>query len=140
MAQNELPPAGWRWLTPHLTVNDLAQTLDLYERAFGFARGEVLEDNGTMIYAEVTYHGQVICMIRPEGGEGSTAQTPISTGVESPVAFYVYCEDADKRYMQATTVGAKAVSEPVDMFWGDRVCRLADADGYVWSFATPIQE
>jgi len=24
------------------------------------------------------------------------------------------------------------------MFWGDRMAKLRDADGHVWSFATPI--
>lgn len=32
------------------------------------------------------------------------------------------------------------LSEPEDMFWGDRVTRLQDDDGHTWSLATRVAE
>jgi uncharacterized glyoxalase superfamily protein PhnB len=54
--------------------------------------------------------------------------------------LYVYCDDVDKFFARATAAGAKVVAPPTDMFWGDRMCRISDPDGYEWSFATNVAD
>ena len=44
----------------------------------------------------------------------------------------------DTFYEKALQQGAKSLSAPEDMFWGDRMCSLQDPEGYSWYFATHL--
>lgn len=139
VADNMRPPQ-MAWLTPYVTVRDAALALDFYERAFGFLRGNVLiGEDGRPMHCELLYEGFVVLMLAPEGAFGSTAVAPATLGQFSPHSFYVYHGDPDQLYERAIAAGAVAVSEPGDMFWGDRVCVLMDPDGYQWAFARHLQ-
>ena len=131
-------PLNTPWLTPYLTVASGRAALDFYQRAFGFKAGHVVDENGVPTHAEMHYQGQIVIMFAPEGAWGSTARTPRSMGVEAPQTFYLYCEDVDALYAQATGAGATSVMPPADQFWGDRYCMVEDPDGYRWGFATPL--
>lgn len=135
-------PDGSNWLTPYLTVADADASLDFYERAFGFGRGLTMPDsNGRTVHASMTYQGSTIVMFAPEGAmAGSTMRTPVHSGSETPINFYVYCPDVDALTAQAREAGAAVLAEPQDMFWGDRMVQLRDPDGYYWSFATNVGE
>ena len=41
---------------------------------------------------------------------------------------------------KAKASGAKLISEPEDMFWGDRMAQMEDLEGYLWVFATKVGE
>jgi len=51
-------------------------------------------------------------------------------------ALWVYVPDVDATFVKALSVGAKAVREPADMTWGDRVGGVRDAYGNTWWIAT----
>jgi len=120
----------------YLTVRDPTASLAFYQKAFGFAPlGEPLVEAGKIVHAEMKWHEGVI-MFGPEGGFGAEAKSPASSGVPSPLGLYVYCEDVDALYARALAAGATSVSAPQDMFWGDRVCKVKDPDGFTWSFGT----
>jgi uncharacterized glyoxalase superfamily protein PhnB len=140
MNQKEILPQGASWLTPYLTVTDADHSLDFYERAFGFGRGNTLAArDGQVVHAEMSYQGRTILMFSPEGA-WSPMRTPAHSGCETPVSFYVYCADVDVLTERAREAGAIVLSTPEDMFWGDRMARLQDPDGYVWAFATRVGE
>ena len=40
---------------------------------------------------------------------------------------------------QALAVGAKALIEPQDQFWGDRFAQFEDPDGYRWAIARHLR-
>ena len=67
-------------------------------------------------------------------------RSPVTSGAAVPVGFYVYCPDVDAMLARARAADARILDEPEDMFWGDRVGRVADPDGYEWSFATKVGE
>jgi uncharacterized glyoxalase superfamily protein PhnB len=128
------------WLSPHLTVRDAAAAIDFYQRAFGFAKkNAVTGPDGQILHAEMTWQDAVI-MLGPEGAYGNLTKAPVTSGVPSPVAIYLYCDDVDAVYARATAAGAMAVFPPQDMFYGDRVCKLLDPDGHSWHFATSLAE
>jgi uncharacterized glyoxalase superfamily protein PhnB len=134
-----LPPDA-NWLTPYLTVNDAAESLDFYERAFGFGRGECMADNeGRIVHAGMTWQGRSVVMFAPEEPDTSM-RTPVHLGMEVPLSFYVYCADVDSLIRRAREAGATVLAEPEDMFWGDRIARVSDPDGYLWVFATRVGE
>jgi uncharacterized glyoxalase superfamily protein PhnB len=139
MAGKAVRPEGMPWLTPFLTVRDGARALAFYEAAFGFARRDVFTgDDGVVMHGEVTWHDASV-MFAPED-PSSPSRAPVSSGVASPVALYVYCDDVDALFDRATAAGAEARMPPADMPWGDRMCSLGDPDGHTWNFATHLGE
>jgi PhnB protein len=141
METKDILPEGANWLTPYLTVSNPELSLTFYEKAFGFGRGDTIPGpDGRIMYAEMTWQKKTIVMFAPEGAGGSTHQTPRHSGVESPIGLYVYCADVDALVVRARQAHALVLSEPEDMFWGDRMARLQDPDGYIWSFATKVGE
>jgi uncharacterized glyoxalase superfamily protein PhnB len=128
-------PAGISWLSPYLIVTDVEVAATFYQNAFGFDLKELASgENGEVWHAELFYKDQFI-MIGKNGGWCNNPP-PAVTGVESPMSLYLYCEDVDAFYAKAIAAGAVSVSAPEDAFWGDRMCRLKDPDGFDWSFAT----
>ena len=51
-------------------------------------------------------------------------------------AIYLYVRDVDATYKRAVSLGAKAIREPADMTWGDRVGGVEDTSGNTWWIAT----
>jgi PhnB protein len=51
-------------------------------------------------------------------------------------AIYLYVPDVDAVCKRAVRFGAKAVREPADMTWGDRVGGVKDSSGNTWWIAT----
>ncbi len=74
-------------------------------------------------------------MVGKEGGYGCTNRSPATSGTETSVNLYVYCDDVDALHQQAVAAGAKSTMEPQDTFWGDYMCAVEDIDGHKWSFA-----
>ena len=139
MSKRPAKPAGTPWLSPYLTVKDSDAALDFYQRAFGFEKKFAFQGpDGRTAHAEMVYRDALI-MFGPEGA-GGECKAPATLGVQPPVALYVYCDDVDAIYRRATAAGAKSIKPPEDMFYGDRVCELADPDGYSWWFGTNVAD
>lgn len=128
-------PAGMPWLSPYLTVKDAALSLAFYRNAFGFVERHVEEDEGRIVHVEMVYQEAVI-LFGPERVFGRSALAPVTGHYDSPVDLYVYCEDVDTWYNQALGQGARPVMAPQNMPWQERLAKVLDVDGYLWSFAT----
>jgi len=129
-------PANMPWITPYLTVKDVAASLDFYEAAFGFERQEAHNGpDGAITHARMTWRDGSI-MMGPDGAYGGTSKASGTSGVESPVSLYVYCDDVDALAERAAAAGATVKFAPMDTFWGDRCCMIVDLDGHSWNFAT----
>jgi uncharacterized glyoxalase superfamily protein PhnB len=128
------------WLTPSLTVRDAQAALDFYERAFGFQTKFTKDGpDGAIIHAEMTWNDGLV-MLSPEGAFGGTTKAPATSGTSSPISLYLYCDDVEALFARAAEAGAGVVTPPMDTFWGDRMCRLTDPDGYSWAFATHVKK
>ena len=127
-------------ITPYLTVRKAEDALAFYQRAFQFEPGEVVPGpDGAVIHAGMNFRGTAILMFASEGMAPSDAppmHAPASDKHPIPVNFYVLCDDVDAFTEHARANGATVLGEPEDMFWGDRIARFADPDGYLWTFAT----
>lgn len=51
------------------------------------------------------------------------------------VVMKVYVDDIDKHFSRAKAEGAKLISEPQDGFWGGRIYRALDHEGYHWEIS-----
>lgn len=125
---------------PHLTVIDVDRSTAWYVKAFGMnVRLRLPDHDQPAVHAELTWQDMVI-MLGKSGSSGCPAQVPAVSGVTSPTSLYLYCDDVDALYQRAISAGAKSQALPTQMFWGDRICTLADPDGHVWTFATQTAE
>ena len=50
-------------------------------------------------------------------------------------SLYVYVNDVDGHFERARAGGAKILSEPQDVFWGDRMYYAQGCGGHHWNFA-----
>jgi len=132
-------PDGFRTITPYLTLRDAAPAIDFYKKAFGAQ--EVMrmpgpEGKGVM-HAELRI-GDSMLFLSDEFPHGDT-QAPESLGGATGSVF-LYVPDVDTTFNKAVQVGAKAITPPADMFWGDRFAKLVDPFGHHWGLATHKEE
>jgi PhnB protein len=130
-------PEGYHSVTPYLTLQDAANALDFYKRAFG-ARTLVRMDGpkGKITHAEIQIGDSKIMLSDEMGG---ACRSPQSLG-GCNASLFVYLEDVDATFYQAVKAGAKPVMEPADQPWGDRFGTLTDPFGQVWSLATHVED
>ena len=120
---------------------DAAASLAFYAQAFGFKAGKTITSpDGKVIRAVMRSGRATVVMFSPEGIWSGTMKSPVRSGAECPLTMYVRCLEVDARADQARAVGAKILTEPTDMFWGDRIARIEDPDGYIWCFASETGE
>ena len=121
-------------ITPYLICKGAARAIEFYQRAFG-AREDyrLVQNDGRVGHAELTI-GAARFAVADEFPE-MDCKGPQSYG-GSPVNLHLYVDDVDAVFARARAADARVLSEPVDEFFGDRVCRIADPSGHVWMFAT----
>ena len=118
-------PEGFHTVTPLLVVKGGAKLIDFLKNAFGGEETVRMPlPSGEIIHAEVKI-GNSIVMLNDTMGQPPTA-----------TSLFLYVNDADAVYRQALKAGATSVSEPADMFWGDRVAQVSDQFGNQWWIAT----
>ena len=126
-------PPGHRTATPYLVVNDAAEAIDFYTRAFGAKELMRVEDNGRISHAQFRI-GNSRFMLSDEHPE-TGVRGPRSYG-GSPLRIFLYVENVDTFVGRAVAIGAK-LQQPVDeRRYGDRSGSLEDPFGYTWHVAT----
>ena len=124
-------PKGLHTMTPQLTLDNAAATLEWYKKAFGADEiSRNLGPDGKVMHAEVHignsafYCNDVMMGQGPKGYGGS------------PASFWLYVEDSDALFKRAVDAGAKVMMPLEDQFWGDRAGAVTDPAGYNWWIAT----
>ena len=133
MAKASRPvPEGLHTITPHLMLDNAAQTIDWYKKAFGAEElGRNLGPDGKIMHAEIKigdsrmYVNDVM-----HGSKG-----PRALG-GSPAALWLYVENSDTLFNRAVSAGGTVQMPMADQFWGDRAGAVADPEGYTWWIAT----
>jgi len=131
-------PRGYHTLTPYIVCRGASRAIDFYKKAFG-AKERLRMDapNGTIAHAELQIGDSVVMLGDEMPQMGATAPETIG-GTAS--GLFIYHKDVDKAFAQAIAAGAKSEMAPIDMFWGDRYCKLQDPFGHKWSIATHIED
>jgi PhnB protein len=131
-------PEGTPTLTPYLAVEDAAQAIEYYEKAFGAKERNRMEaPGGAIAHAELEV-GDSVVMLSDALPEFST-RPPRELGGTS-VSVLMYVEDVDAVVKQAVDAGATVLREVADQFWGDRMGNIKDPFGHVWSVATHVED
>ena len=133
MAQAKKPvPEGYHTLTPGLTLDNAAQTLEWYKKALGAEEvARHLGPDGKIMHAELKI-GDSRFMVNDAmpGSKGPKAYGG------SPVTLWLYVDNSDALFNRAVAAGAKVQMPVSDQFWGDRGGVVSDPEGYHWWIAT----
>jgi PhnB protein len=131
-------PEGYHSVTPYLAVDDAAQAIEYYKKAFG-AKERVRMDapGGKIGHAELEI-GDALVMLSDPFPQASTRPPKELGGTSASVFMYV--EDVDDVVKQAVNEGATLTMEVADQFWGDRFGTVTDPFGHVWSIATHVED
>jgi uncharacterized glyoxalase superfamily protein PhnB len=129
MARNDL----WRSpdVVPALTYADLPRAVEWLERVFGFrerADARLTWPGGGMRWIEV---GDGLFKIATP----NEAHRQAPGSVPSAVVMKVYVDDVDKHFSRAKAEGARIIAELRDGFWGGRIYRALDPEGYQWEIS-----
>lgn len=129
-------PDGFHTLTANATFKDTKVALEFYQRTLNLVVDGVLESpQGCVVHASASIGDSKIFM--NDEFEGSPRRAPEGN---ASVAFYLYVPDVDVSYNHAVAGGMVSVSEPEDMFWGDRTAVVSDPFGYSWTFSTQVKQ
>ena len=127
-------PEGYHTVTPYLAVDDAAEAIEYYKRAFGAKeRLRMPTPDGKIGHAELEFGDSLVMLADPF--PQSTVRPPGEIGGTSASVF-MYVEDVDAVVKRAVDAGATVTMEVADQFWGDRFGTVSDPFGHVWSIAT----
>jgi PhnB protein len=122
-------PDGFHTVTPALVVDGAAKLIDFLKAVFGAEELRRMRGPGnTVMHAEVRIGDSIVML-------GDAAHEP-----RMPGRLYVYLRDVDAAYRRALEAGATSLTEPTDMFYGDRAARVRDPFGNVWGIATHVED
>jgi PhnB protein len=131
-------PEGYTSITPYLAVDDAAQAIAYYEKAFGAReRGRMEAPDGKIGHAELEI-GDSLVMLSDALPDFATRPPKELGGTSASILLYV--EDVDAVVKQAVAAGATVATEVADQFWGDRFGTVIDPFGHVWSIATHVED
>jgi PhnB protein len=131
-------PDGYHTLTPTLAVENAAEAIDFYTRAFGGReRARMLSPDGRIAHAEVEIGDSIFMLSDPFPGMSS--KPPKELGGTSG-GIMVYVEDVDAFAQRAVEAGAEITMPIEDQFWGDRFGQLTDPFGHRWAVATHVED
>jgi len=129
-------PEGFHTVTPQLALDNAAQAIDWYKKAFGANEiSRAVGPDGKIMHAELQIgNSKIMLHDAMMGGKGPQAYGG------SPASLWLYVEDCDAVFNRAIAAGAKTQPGPMgqmsDQFWGDRAGTLIDPSGYQWTIAT----
>ena len=125
-------PDGYHTITPQLTLDNAAESIEWYKRALGAEElSRSAGPDGKIMHAELRI------------GESRFAVSDVMPGMKGPKAFggspaslWLYVNDSDSLFNRAVGAGATVQMPMADQFWGDRSGTFTDPHGYQWTIAT----
>ena len=131
-------PEGYNTLTTYLAVENAAEAIEFYKRAFGARESlRMLGPDGSIGHAELEIGDSKLMLSDPF--PQSTVRPPGEIG-GTTASVFMYVEDVDALVKQAVDAGATVTMEVADQFWGDRFGTVSDPFGHVWSIATHVED
>ncbi|HZD19191.1 MAG TPA: VOC family protein, partial [Burkholderiales bacterium] len=127
-------PKGYHAVTAYLSVQNAAQALEYYKRAFGAK--ELLRmpmPDGKVGHAEIKIGDSHVMLADEMPSMGFLS--PQSRG-GSTVQLHLYVPDVDATVQKALAAGGKLARPIEDKFYGDRSGTVQDPFGHVWYIAT----
>jgi uncharacterized glyoxalase superfamily protein PhnB len=122
-------PAGYPSLSPYLTVERAAATLEFLKHVFGAEQLRLIPgEGGKIAHAELRIDDSVVMLT--EAVEGWPAV---------PSHVHLYVEDVDAVFARAVAAGGTAVQEPSAKDDGDKRGGFMDPGGTTWWISTQME-
>jgi uncharacterized glyoxalase superfamily protein PhnB len=126
-------------IVPELMYTDVPRAVEWLERVFGFRErsdARLTWPGGGMTWLEVGNSLFNIATPREAWGQDAdSAAPPDAMRGEPGFVMKIYVDDVDSHFARAQAEGAKIISKPQDGFWGGRIYRVLDHEGYQWEFS-----
>ena len=122
-------------------VEDVMKTLKFYEKAFGFERAFVYEENGIVDYAELKSGEVAIGFASYDLGEMNLKDKYIKISPKgNPVGLEIVFidEDVAAATTHAVKAGAELIAEPVEKPWGQTVSYVRSIEGTLIEICSPM--
>ena len=129
--QTKPVPEGYHTVTPYLVVDGAEKVIGFMKEAFG-ARpvfDPMMRPDGKIMHAEFKI-GDSVVMIA-DASERAQATT---------ASLHLYVPNVDAVYQKALKAGGTSLTEPSDMFYGDRSGGVKDAAGNRWHIGTHVED
>ncbi len=116
-------------IVTYLNVDGVVKAVEFYQKAFGAELAAMMppDASGRTMHAHIYVNGSSIMLsdFYPEHGVPKV----------EPQAFSltIMTDSIDADFKRAVEAGATVVTEPQDMFWGDRFGALKDPWGVAWA-------
>lgn len=121
---------------PTLRYRDAKAMIEWLERAFGFVRHAVHEQDGQVVHAQLAFGSAILMLGSAHDDEFGRHVAPPQPGAPQSQGVYVAVDDVDAHHDRAVTAGADVVMALADQSYGSRDYSCRDPEGYVWSFGT----
>jgi len=130
-------PEGYNAVMPALAIQNAGKALNWYKDIFNAKENMVLRDpTGIIVHAELIIADSVL-MLAEENPQYN--KSPKTLGGNT-INLYMYVQDVDTVIQKALEEGAKLIMPVAEQFYGDRVGRIEDPFGYIWSISTHIKD
>lgn len=117
----KIVPDGYHTVTPWMiSRNNTAALIDFIVEVFAATELGRMEVDGVIGHAEVRIGDSVVMLFDQPGWP------------ETPAFLRLYVADDAEVLRRAVERGATVVTEPTELFWGDRVSRFRDPFGNLW--------
>lgn len=117
-------PDGYARVDPWVISDNTDAEIRFLSETFGARErpgSRVLNANGTIGHVEVDLDGSVIMMFDRQPGWSPT-----------PSHLRVYTADAARTVTRAVAAGAREITRPTALAFGERVGRVRDPQGHLW--------
>lgn len=132
MPENRSAPSAT--VVPVLIYEDVGGAIDWLCSAFGFRERLRAERGGVIGHAQVVV-GDGAIMLGRQGGPFRSAQ-----GRQVSAYVHVTVPDVDGHFRRAQEHGAKVISPPGDMPFGERQYTVEDHEGHWWTFSQHVAD
>jgi PhnB protein len=123
--QEKVPvPARYSRVDPWVISRDTAAEIAFLETVFGAVEtpgSRMLDPAGRIAHVEVELGDSVVMLFDAHAGWPPT-----------PAHLRVYVADVENVFERAVAAGARAVTRPTELAFGERVARLRDPQGHLW--------
>ena len=128
----KLVPDGYSRIDPWVISRDADAEIQFMRRAFGAQErpnSRMLNADGTIGHVEVELTGSLVMMFDAQPG-----------WPDLPAHLRVYVDDVQAVVDAAVAAGARVVTRPTELAFGERVARIRDPQGHLWWIHERVEE
>ena len=122
-----------------LYVQDVAKSMEFYEKSFGFERKFITPENdyGELNTGETTVAFASVDLAKSNLTDGFVENSTSGKPFATELGFAT--DEVEKYIAQSIEFGATLIQEPVQKPWGQTVAYIRDIDGFLIEICTPMK-